>query len=269
MRFREDEARGLLVRAWVNDSGPYTFAVDTGAGATILSRRVAAEARVRVDGGRALEIGGLSGRTVASARKAHVRSLAVGERDNFLPSKGLTIVADGLPPDLDGILDPSESVWPHGFVVDFPRNQMTFFDPRTNPLRRDGDEGANGVVVQWLTDSSSRRPFVMLGGRQRALVDTGSGFGLALTESSARALGIMTGEGRGRDDSRDIAGGSVEARRVRPATVHIGALALRGVPTDLLLGAHADAPVLLGRDALRPFQLTFDPFSRLIRIRAT
>ena len=44
--FREDGGRGLLVRAWVNGAGPYTFAVDTGAGATIISPRVAGEARV-------------------------------------------------------------------------------------------------------------------------------------------------------------------------------------------------------------------------------
>src|SRR3954463_11736224 len=41
IRFREVSGRGLLVSAWVNGAGPYTFAVDTGAGATILSRPVA------------------------------------------------------------------------------------------------------------------------------------------------------------------------------------------------------------------------------------
>ena len=33
--FRESGDRGLLVRTWVNGAGPFTFAVDTGAGATI------------------------------------------------------------------------------------------------------------------------------------------------------------------------------------------------------------------------------------------
>src|ERR1051325_5517669 len=37
--FREAEGRGLLVRTWVNGAGPFNFAIDTGAGATILSSR--------------------------------------------------------------------------------------------------------------------------------------------------------------------------------------------------------------------------------------
>src|ERR1043165_8649351 len=52
IHFREVSGRGLLISAWVNGSGPYTFAIDTGAGATILSRRVAEEARVATSGRR-------------------------------------------------------------------------------------------------------------------------------------------------------------------------------------------------------------------------
>src|ERR1043165_5548431 len=59
---REEGGRGLLVRAWVNGVGPYTFAVDTGAGANIISPRVAGAARVEVEaGGRGIQVGGLSG----------------------------------------------------------------------------------------------------------------------------------------------------------------------------------------------------------------
>ena len=43
--FRES-GRGLIVRAWVNGAGPFDFALDTGAGATILSSRAAGAARV-------------------------------------------------------------------------------------------------------------------------------------------------------------------------------------------------------------------------------
>jgi predicted aspartyl protease len=250
----------------VNGAGPYTFAIDTGAGATILSPRVAGAARVRVEsGGAGIRIGGLSGRSVAGGRRAFTDSLAIGFRENLLPSKGLTIVAEGLPPEVDGILDPTEAFAPLGYVVDLPRGLIEAFDPRSAPVRR-GDASAEGAVVEWLSDSSSRRPFVSLRGGRRALLDTGSAFGLAVTEEAARTLGIATGEGRERAGRRDLAGGRVSARRIRPATVHLGALALRGVPTDLLVGAEAGAPVLLGRDALRPFRLTFDPLNRLIRI---
>jgi len=37
IRFREDRDRGLLVEAWINGSGPYVFAIDTGAGTSIVS----------------------------------------------------------------------------------------------------------------------------------------------------------------------------------------------------------------------------------------
>ena len=268
VRFREARGRGLLVRAWVNESGPYTFAVDTGAGATILSTRVAAQARVALEAGRALEIGGLSGASRRAGRKASVRTLSIGERENFLPARGLFIVADALPEELDGILDPTEAFWPLGYVVDFPTSELSAFDPRISPLRSDGSVSTDETVVDWLSDSTSRRPFVVLAGGRRALLDTGSGFGLALTESSARDIGVRLENPTARRSVRDLGGGRVEAHRISPASIRVGSLVLRRVPTDLLSGAEAGAPVLLGRDALRPFRLTFDPASRLIRIQA-
>jgi predicted aspartyl protease len=261
---REDGGRGLLVRVWVNGAGPYTFAVDTGAGANIISPRVAGEARVEVEaGGRGIQVGGLSGMTAGGGQKAFPRSIALGSRDNTLPARGLSIVAAGLPTDLDGILDPTEAFSPLGYVIDMPRGELRAFDPRTQPVRR-GDAPGDGAVVPWLTDGSSRRPFVMLEGGRRALLDTGSGFGLAVDEAAARSLGILTSAGRERAGARDIAGGEVSSRRVRAATVSVGPLVLRGVPTDFLTRAEKGAPILLGRDALRPFRLTFDPASRLV-----
>src|SRR5205085_3321701 len=101
---------------------------------------------------------------------------------------------------------------------------------------------------------------------RRALLDTGSGFGLAVDEEAARALGIIQMEGRRRSGTRDLAGGEVHSSRIRAATVSVGPLVLRGVPTDLLTSALKGAPVILGRDALRPFRLTFDPVSRLVML---
>ncbi|HST53083.1 MAG TPA: aspartyl protease family protein [Pyrinomonadaceae bacterium] len=262
--FRESGSRGLLVNTWVNGAGPFTFAVDTGAGATILSPRVAGAARVEVEeGGRGIEVGGLSGASAGGGQKAFPREIALGSRENMLPARGLAIVAPGLPADVDGILDPSEAFYPLGFVIDLPNNEISFFDPRSRPLRT-GDAPRGGAVVPWLTDGRSRRPFVMLGEGRRALLDTGSSFGLAVDESAARSLGILSTGGRQRAGARDIAGGEISSSRVRAATVSVGPLVLRGVPTDFLERAEKGAPVLLGRDALRPFRITFDPASRLI-----
>ncbi len=86
VNFRESDGRGLLVKAWVNGAGPFTFALDTGAGATLLSPRAAGAARVEVDaGGAGVRIGGLSGASVGGARKAYVRTVALGSRENSSP----------------------------------------------------------------------------------------------------------------------------------------------------------------------------------------
>jgi predicted aspartyl protease len=264
--FRESGGRGLLVRTWINGAGPFTFAIDTGAGATILSSRAAGAARVEVeDGGRGVEISGLSGARAGGARKAFVRGVALGSRDNTVPARGLFVVAQGLPSDIEGILDPSELFPQLGFRIDIPAGELSFFDPRSQPLRA-GDAPPGGAVVPWLTDGSTRRPFIMLAEGRRALLDTGSGFGLAVDENAARTLGILLTEGRVRRGARDLAGGEVPASRVRAATVSVGPLVLRGVPTDLLLHAEKGSPVILGRDALRPFRITFDPVNRLIML---
>jgi hypothetical protein len=265
-RFREVGGRGLLAEVWVNNSGPYDFAIDTGAGATLISRRVAAEARVALSGARSVTLSGLSGAGGAQGREAAPGSLAIGTPENLLPGRGLAIVIDTLPPDLDGVLDPTESYWPLGFTINLPDARISAFDPRATPLRGLATP-PGGAIVPWLFDGSSRRPFVMLDAGRRALLDTGSGFGLAVNETAARSFGIASTRGRERAGVRDLGRGDINARRVEPITIQIGSLVLRRIPTDLLSGASSGAPVLLGRDALRPFEISFDPVSRLIRLR--
>jgi hypothetical protein len=48
VRFREARDSGLLVRVWINGSGPYTFAVDTGAGITVITDNLVQQARLQV-----------------------------------------------------------------------------------------------------------------------------------------------------------------------------------------------------------------------------
>jgi hypothetical protein len=89
-------------------------------------------------------------------------------------------------------------------------------------------------------------------------VDTGSTLGLAVTDGRSSHTS---------DDARishDLGGGQVQSRRVAPQTVNIGALVLNGVPTDVLIGAAPGTPIILGRRALFPFRITFDPVARLI-----
>jgi hypothetical protein len=256
--FREVPGRGLIVRTWINSAGPFNFAIDTGAGATLLSPRVADEARVTIRNGRLTSIAGLSGASI-SARNASIQSLAIGDSENYLPAKGLVMIASGLPPDIDGVLDPTEAFAPLGYVIDIPRHELSAFDPHELPLRFD-EQPAEGAVVPWLREGHGRRPFVQLDNGDRALLDTGSSLGLAIKD---REPGARTVSGYA---VRDVGGGRVSARRARPTSVAIGSLTLRNIPTDMISGADADAPVLLGLSALRPFRLSFDPVHRLIEI---
>ena len=259
IRLREVRGRGLLVSVWLNSTGPFTFAVDTGAGTTLISSRVAGASRlgIRPAAAAGRSIAGLSGRSVA-ADEATIHTLAVGDRSNLFPTTIDAVVTSGLPTDIDGVLDPTQAFSPLGYVIDIPRLELSAFDPQTNPLSADA-QPPGGAVVPWLREHQSRRPFVQLDNGDRALIDTGSSLGLAIRDSSS-ANHVNTSL------ARDIGGGQITARRVRPATVAIGALLLRNIPTDMVSGTEADAPVLIGLSALRPFRLAFDPLHRLIEI---
>lgn len=254
--FRTSKDRGLLVKVWVNNTGPYTFAIDTGAGITLIGGHVATNAATQRPGAQ-VDLGGLSGVSKSKGRMTVISTLAIGDQANTVRANQRAIVTDNLPAEIDGVLDPTDAYSPFGYSIDLPGHEIAAFDPRSNPLStRDLPEG--GAVVPWIT-GSNRRPFVRLGDGRLALLDTGSGFGLAISHN------VKVIDQR-RGGVRDLGGGEVTSRRVDPSTISIGSLTLRGVPTDLLAGVEKDAPILLGRDALYPFRLTFDPVQRLIEI---
>jgi hypothetical protein len=242
----------------VNGVGPFNFAIDTGAGATLLSPRVAAEAHV-TGNGRVASVGGLSGVTRA-AYHTSIRSLAIGDIENNLPASGEVLITSGLPADLDGVFDPTEALSPLGYTIDIPRHEFSAFDPNVEGLRRDQTPAGEGAVVAWLREGHGRRPFVMLDNGDRALLDTGSSLGFAVRDTNAAGTRAHT--------ARDVGGGQISTRRGTTATIAIGSLVLRRIPTDFVSGTEADAPTLLGLAALRPFRLSFDPVHRLIEISA-
>ncbi len=258
-RFRLEKGRGLMVRTWINGSGPYVFAIDTGAGLNIITERVVNEARLPVDITKTTILGGLTGARGSSNREASIGQMALGDRNNLLPSKQTAVVVSVLPPYIDGILDPTEAYAPYGYSIDMPNGLIEVFQGSL----QDRQPPRGGAIVPWLRKADGNRPFVRLRDGRMALLDTGSGFGLAVSGRDA----VIVGSGQRRANApatRDIGGGSISFRRVSPTTVSIGELELRGVPTDILFGVDIDAPVILGRDALQPFKITFDPRRRLI-----
>lgn len=259
-RLKDVRGRGLLVDVWLNHYGPFTFAVDTGSGLTLIGVDTARRAGLDSRQGKSISLGGLSNARAISGQETVLNDLAVGEFDNTMPAAHRALIVQVLPRGIDGILDPTEAFAPLGYVIDIPAQELRAFDGTQRLKPSDQPEG--GTVVRWIHEGNDKRPFVRLGDNRLALIDTGSNFGLGVTGT---VVGLDSNNRRV-NAVRDLNGGSVEARTVAPTTVSLGALVLRRVPTEVLIGAHEDAPVIIGRGALYPFRLTFDPVSRLIEI---
>ena len=267
-RFRLHKESGLLLRVWLNGSGPYTFVIDTGAGLNVITDSVARESQLPVRTVRPTIMGGLTTARISSNREAVISQMALGDQGNRLPSQKTALIVSSLAPGIDGILDPTETYSPFGYSIDISNERIEAIDTDRVRSKRgqasmEGAEGSEGAVVPWLHVGESNRPFVRLGDGRIALVDTGSGFGLAVSERDAVIIGLNRGRGN-TEGIRDIGGGTIFSRRVSPSTISIGELVLRGIPTDILSQVETDSPVILGRDALYPFKITFDPRRRLI-----
>jgi hypothetical protein len=263
---REDEEHGLLAKGWINGAGPFVFAIDTGAGASLISQRVVAQARLQVTKARTPLVGGLSTSPISSDQEASISGLALGKPGNRVPGRVVAAVVPNLPRAIDGILDPTEAFSPLGYTVDLPHRELRVFDPSSNGLSLN-QQPRDGAVVRWVRAAGSHRPFVKLGDGSLALIDTGSGFGLALNDSQVVSRKRSSNTSHRPDNTRinqDLGGGRVQSRRISPQVVNIGALVLNGVPTDVLSGVAPGTPTILGRRALFPFSITFDPVSRLI-----
>ncbi len=258
IRLKDDKEHGLLANGWINGAGPFVFVIDTGAGASIISRRVVDEARLQVTKSRTTLVGGLSTAPISTDQEARLTGLALGQPDNRTPGRVVAAVVNSLPRAIDGVLDPTEVFSPLGYSVDIPNRELRESSQRLNV----NNQLRDGAVVRWVREGGSHRPFVRLGDGSLALIDTGSGFGLALNENQ-----VVSRAARSSDNTRvnqDLGGGRVQSRRISPQTVNIGALVLNGVPTDVLSGVAPGTPIILGRRALFPFKITFDPASRLI-----
>jgi predicted aspartyl protease len=269
--FTEAEGRGFLVETWINGRGPYRFVLDTGADTTILTREVARDARLAIRSDLPVVIGGLSGGPRITGYETKVAALALGDVENRLPGGASALVVERLAPGVDGVLDPTDAFFPLGYVIDIPGRTLRAFNPRLAPVSRNRVP-PGGAIVAWLANAADRRPYVQLDIGCRALIDTGSGLGLALPETRARLSGVTfpkTATATERDGVRDVSGNRIAVRRAAPLTVAIESLELRRVPTDVVFGGNAAVGALLGRSALRPFRIAFDPINRLIELAPT
>jgi hypothetical protein len=260
IRLRDERDRGLLAQGWINGAGPFTFVIDTGAGVSLINRSVVDRARLSVARSRRSLVGGFSTSPISSDQESSVSGLALGRAGNNVPGSFTAAVVNSLPNGIDGVLDPTDIFRPYGYSVDLPNNELRVFDTSAYRLRLT-DVPKDGAVVRWLREGGNDRPFVRLSDGRLALLDTGSALGLALNQG---------GRAAGRENmTHDLGGGSFQSQRIEPQTVSIGALVLNRVPTDLLTGVAPGTPIILGRGALFPFKITFDPASKLIAFEPT
>lgn len=264
IRLRSEHG-GLLANGWINGQGPFVFAIDTGAGVSLIGPHVVERAGLRVTKSRRPLVGGLSTSPISSNQETLFSRLALGRRDNNVPGTVTAAVVTKLPDSIDGVLDPTEVFSPFGYSVDLPNRELRVLDTSSRRLRL-SDIPPEGAVVRWVREAGSNRPFVRLEDGRLALLDTGSGFGLALNE---RRYATGSNHRRSENPIHDLGGGTVQSRRVTPQTVSIGTLVLKGVPTDVITGVAPGTPIILGRRALFPFKITFDPASRLIAFEPT
>jgi len=261
IRLRDERDRGLTAQGWINGAGPFVFVIDTGAGVSLISRSVVQNARLQVTRSQRSLLGGLSTSPISSNQETRILGVALGERNNTIPGSFAAAVVATLPGSIDGILDPTDVFRPYGYSVDIPNHELRVFDTASQPLRLT-EVPKDGAVVRWVREAGSDRPFVRLGDGRLALIDTGSSFGFALSEMNSN-------QRRSVNTIHDLGGGMVQSRRVAPQTVSVGALVLNKVPTDLLTGVAPGTPIILGRGALFPFKITFDPSARLIAFEPT
>ena len=257
---RDDREHGLLAKGWINGAGPFVFAIDTGAGVSLISQRVVSEARLQMTKSRTPLVGGLSTSPISSNHETPITGLALGKPGNRVPGRLTAAVVANLPRGLDGILDPTEVFSPYGYTVDLPNRELRVFSGTLTV----NEQPRDGAVVRWVREAGSHRPFVKLGDGSLALIDTGSIFGLALNERQVVSDRQLSHRQENARTAHDLGGGRVQSRRISPQTVNIGALVLNGVPTDVLTGTAPGTPIILGRRALFPFRITFDPVARLI-----
>lgn len=263
IRFREDRSAGLLVNGWVNGAGPFSFVVDTGAGVSIITAKVVSKAGLSVSKSQRPLIGGLSSSRIESNQETKATSVSLGSIQNIVPASPVFAIVNSLPVGVDGIIDPSDLFANLAYSIDLPNRQLLVFDAKSNGLNL-SRVPKDGAVVKWVRQPGTDRPYVRLGDGRLALIDTGSGFGLAVNQASNHK-----GSNHALQTVSDLGGGSVQSRSIGPTTVSIGELVLNGVQTDMLIGVPAGTPTILGRQALFPFKITFDPASRLIAFEPT
>lgn len=117
----------ILVDAFLNDRGPFVFALDTGASITTISHDVAAQLRLSTSPIPSMTGGG----GAVDAALSHLRSLRVAAREIFeidvAVSRALDLIAGAIGRKLDGILG-YNFLKHYRVMLDYPNETLALLD---------------------------------------------------------------------------------------------------------------------------------------------
>lgn len=241
----------FLLEATINDKGPFTLLIDTGANQTVLSPkaadRLADDARPA-----AAYATGSQGRTQRISSFVRVRSLRAGPlelRDFDAVTIELTRVQAALGTRLDGILGyPAFSRLL--LTLDYPARQV-----RVSPGELPDEDGK--LIIPLTSWDRPNVEAVMAGRRRIFLLDSGKSGGVSVTRFDDFPF-----ESPPADVSTGVAVGGGFVRRMGRLNgdIDIGAIRLRRPVIE-----NSDSSNLIGAEAMDGFAVTFDQQNQRVR----
>jgi hypothetical protein len=256
-------SNSVRVKARVNGKGPYTFLLDSGAGTTTISTRVADDLNLAIEG--TIVARGIGG--YGEIGYAEVDSIVIGKLSWHLPrmtvfdfaslGKGLT--------RLDGILG-YDLFARFPMMIDFDRSQITLYHPDRAKTPAIGDSIPFDIYLQLPLISAT------LDGRPvRLAIDLGAQVGVMLLHRS-RAYRAMVDDSSFKWDATEITGvgGSHTVKSTVCDSLWVGAQRIDR-PVVLASEDFAGVPLpdyiegLLGVEVLRQFNLVIDYPARVFR----
>jgi predicted aspartyl protease len=249
-----------VVAVHVNESGPFAFALDTGACRPVLAPELARQLDLRLDG--ADEAAGAGGRV--TVRHARVRHFAVGAASQHnvpvVVTGEVERICAAVGARLDGVIG-YEFLRHFRLTVDYRRLTLTLTDgpcgdqPRTSPLAevplRLAHPSKPLIVVPVTVGGSGPHPFVLDTGASACVIAGSLAAQLGIRSEVARAM--TGGGGTIASGAANVSSLAVEGARVSNVTVAVadflGALS-QAVGTELL--------GIVGYNYLREFLVTID-----------
>jgi predicted aspartyl protease len=254
----------MVVAVKVNDQGPFSFVVDSGADGSVIGAALAR--RLGLPPGPPVTLNGMAGATrVETVRLEH---LTIGT--SAIPD----IVAPALPEQYIGAqgLIGIDALIEQRLMLDFERKTITVQDARTKPPQ--AEEGEIVVTARRRKGQLILTEVTVADRAIYAVIDTGAQVTIG---NSALLSRVMRSGGALREGRRvtliSVTGQEVQANEYIMPDVRVGGMVLRGMPVAFvdvppfaLFGLDKQPALLLGTDVLRSFRrVSLDFRNRRVR----